>query len=137
MDLTNHVRACDREQVVVPLQVAAVVRKASTAEVRLAQLVALNHRAHGAIHHEDALGNEGFESLADRVVVHGRGVCSETLLGWGQGIGARLCPKPYDRVSGRPRSAFGAPRDSSYDLPLVPPVEQESPWPRPTSRATP
>ena len=55
MDLADDVRLGQREEVVGAAQVARMVGEARTAEVGLAELVALEHRAHGAVEDEDAL----------------------------------------------------------------------------------
>ena len=54
MDPADHVRPGQHEQVVVPLQVARMAGEALAAKRRLVERVTLNHRAHGAVHHEDA-----------------------------------------------------------------------------------
>ena len=64
VDLRNHVRAHQRQQLVVALQVLAVVGEALAAKIGLAQLVALDHRAHGAIQDQDALAKQAGEIAA-------------------------------------------------------------------------
>ena len=61
MDALDHVRAREHEQVVVALQVARVVGEALAAEVGLGEPVPLDHRAHRAVEHEDALAQQGGE----------------------------------------------------------------------------
>src|SRR3546814_19640229 len=53
-----------RQQFVVALQVFAVVGEALAAEIGLAQLVALDHGAHGAIQDQDALAKQAGEVAA-------------------------------------------------------------------------
>ena len=55
MDATNDVGAGEQQQVVVAFQVARVVAEAFAAIVGLLQVVALNHRAHGAVENQQAL----------------------------------------------------------------------------------
>ena len=50
------------EHVVVAAQVLGMRCEALAAEVFFGQLVALDHRAHRAVQHEDALGQQVFES---------------------------------------------------------------------------
>ena len=63
VNLANDVRLRDRQQIVVALDVAGPVRKARAAIVRLAELVALDHRAHGAVEHQDALAQLRFDAV--------------------------------------------------------------------------
>ena len=58
VDLLHHVRAGDREQVGVALQVLRVAGEALAAVVGLAQALGLDHRAHGPVDDDDALGQE-------------------------------------------------------------------------------
>src|SRR5258706_144592 len=55
VDLADHLRARDGEEVVVAAQVLAEILEALAAELRFREVVALDHRAHGAVEHEDAL----------------------------------------------------------------------------------
>ena len=55
MDVRNHVRSSEREQIVIALQVAGMIPKALATEVCLTKSMALDHRAHGAIHDQDTL----------------------------------------------------------------------------------
>ena len=52
------------------------VREAGAAEILLTQLVALHHRAHGAIEHDDALAHERLERVQD-FCGHGSGTLRE------------------------------------------------------------
>ena len=64
MDLADHFRLCEHQHVVVATKIARMVVQAAhprAAKVRLRQLVLLDHRAHRAIHHEDALAQEAGE----------------------------------------------------------------------------
>ncbi len=56
MDLGHHLRPGQHEDVVVAAQIVAVPGQALAAEIGLAQLVALDHGAHGAVDDEDAPG---------------------------------------------------------------------------------
>jgi hypothetical protein len=69
VDRADHLRVREREQVVVAAQVAMEIAEALAAELLLGELIALHHRAHGAVEHEDA--------LLERVVQRGdaRGAC--------------------------------------------------------------
>jgi len=60
------------QQVVVALQVLRVIAEALTAEIRLAELVALDHRAHRAVEDGDALRQDGGQRLGAGVVAAGR-----------------------------------------------------------------
>ncbi len=55
MDLLDDVGASQGEQIVVALQRAGMIPEAGTAEVVFPQLVALDHRSHCPIEHQDAL----------------------------------------------------------------------------------
>src|SRR5690606_25382228 len=61
MDLVDDVGPHQRQQFVVALQVLAVAGEALAAEIGLAQLVALDHRAHGAVKDEDAFAEQAGE----------------------------------------------------------------------------
>jgi hypothetical protein len=61
VDLADHVGAREHEDLVVAAQVARVVAEALAAEVGLAELARLDHRAHRAIDHEDPLGEDPLE----------------------------------------------------------------------------
>jgi hypothetical protein len=63
VDFPDHVRARQRQEVVVATQRYRVAGKARAAEVGFLQTIALDHRAHGAIEHEDAFGDGLLESL--------------------------------------------------------------------------
>ena len=53
-------------QVVAALEVLGMVREGASAEVRLPEPVALDHRAHGPVQDEDPLGEEALECVARR-----------------------------------------------------------------------
>ena len=61
MDIADDLRPGQREQVVVAGELAVVVGIERAAKVGLAQLVALDHGAHGAVQQQDALGRRRFE----------------------------------------------------------------------------
>ena len=54
MDCADHVRSRQDQDVAVSLEIARVIGEARPTEVRLAQLVSLNHRPHRAIEDQDA-----------------------------------------------------------------------------------
>ena len=60
------VRLREDEQVVVALQILVVRLEPLAAELRLAQRVALDHRAHRAVEDEHALGENRVELLSGR-----------------------------------------------------------------------
>ena len=55
MDGADDVGPRQHEHVAVPAQILGVILEALAAEVRLRQLVALDHRAHGAVEDQHAL----------------------------------------------------------------------------------
>jgi hypothetical protein len=63
MDVEDHVGPRQHEQVVVALQLAAVVREARAAEVTFLQLAPLDHRPHRAVQDQDALAGGMFELI--------------------------------------------------------------------------
>jgi hypothetical protein len=75
VDLGDEVGAGEREQVVVALEVVRVGAEAVAAEVRLGERVRLDHRAHGAVEHDDAPAAERGEAFE---VGRGRGHGRET-----------------------------------------------------------
>src|SRR3546814_11712184 len=91
MDLRDHVRARQRQQVVVALQVVALARAvagrlpavetfgaAFAAVVGILEAVALDHTAHRAADTEEALGERAFLGGAEVGWGHGRGVSGGT-----------------------------------------------------------
>ena len=59
MDVLNHIRPREAEQLVVALDVFVKVFETFTPILRLAQFETLNHRAHCAIKNGDALFKNG------------------------------------------------------------------------------
>ena len=55
MDVSNELRPAQAEEVIVALELPGVVPEAFCPEVFLGELMRLDHGAHGAIKHEDAL----------------------------------------------------------------------------------
>ena len=55
MDLADHIRACEREQLVVALQLTWVIREMCPTEIVFDEPESLDHRTHGAVKDEDAL----------------------------------------------------------------------------------
>ena len=87
-----------RQEIVVALQIAPIVAKALAAVAGLVELVALDHRPHGAVEQDDALLEEGFEpldaprplGLIDGRYREGRGEC----------VCARRCIARLERARG-------------------------------------
>src|SRR5436190_11883496 len=63
MDAGNHVRPRQHQDVVVAFQILRMVLEALAAEIRLAQLVPLDHGAHRAIEYEDPFSEQTFECV--------------------------------------------------------------------------
>ena len=61
VDAADDVGPRETEEVVVALEILAVIREALAAEVGLAELVALDHRAHRAVEHRNTLVEQGGE----------------------------------------------------------------------------
>ncbi len=59
MYLCDDFGSCECKKIVVSRQKLRCCRKSRSAEIRLNQLIALNHRTHSAIKNEDALGEGG------------------------------------------------------------------------------
>ncbi|MND04711.1 hypothetical protein D3C83_251070 [compost metagenome] len=58
MDAADEIRPRQRQQVVVAPQVARPVAEALAAELRLVQMLALDHGAHGTVEDEDAFAHQ-------------------------------------------------------------------------------
>ena len=91
VDAADQLGLRQHEQVIVAAQVARPVAKALAPELRLVQVLALDHGAHGAVEHQDALGEEGLQLRGTVAMRHGkpekqnaRSACAET------GVWARL-----------------------------------------------
>ena len=67
MSLMTSGREQDQE-IAVALEILRVILEALAAEVRLGQLVALDHRAHRAVEDEDPPGQQGAQGVEDRRV---------------------------------------------------------------------
>ncbi len=65
MDAADDLRLGEAEQVVVPVKVARPVGETLAAIVRLLELVALDHGAHGTVQDQDALLQQVLESGVD------------------------------------------------------------------------
>ncbi len=63
VDVADHIRPRDDEQVVVPLEVARPGGEALAPVVGLRQPVALDHGSHGAVEDQDPLGEQGAEGV--------------------------------------------------------------------------
>ena len=59
----DHVGPRQHQDVVVALEVLRVILETLAAEIRLGQLVPLDHRAHRAIEHEDPFSQEPLECV--------------------------------------------------------------------------
>ena len=71
VDVTNQIGLGQHQQVVVALQIVRPVGKPLAAIVGLAELVALNHGAHGAVEHEDAALQRGVKFGVAGMQFHG------------------------------------------------------------------
>jgi len=60
MDVGDDLRPGDRQQVVVALQVRGMVGEAPAPVIGFFQFVVLDHGAHGAVEHQDAVLEQGF-----------------------------------------------------------------------------
>src|SRR5690606_9124840 len=98
VDIADHRRLGQDQQIIVALQVPGPVRKAGAAEIRLAQLAVLDHGAHGAIHHQNALPG-GLVELEDALLAVG--VCR---VQWSALLDAAM---GNSRHSNRPRQPPG------------------------------
>ena len=61
MNFANEIRARQGQQIVVAAQITLPRGEAFATVLTLGQSVALNHRAHGTIEHENALGQRVFK----------------------------------------------------------------------------
>jgi len=61
MNLANHIRTGDDQDVVVSFQVPSVGGKTFPAKIFLRQLMTLNHRSHRPIHQHNPLGQRPFQ----------------------------------------------------------------------------
>ena len=64
VDPADDVRTRQHQQIVVALEIAPVILETLAAKVLFSQLLALNHRAHGAIEHENPLRHQDFEPFS-------------------------------------------------------------------------
>jgi hypothetical protein len=83
--LADHRRLRQRQQIVVALQIARPVVEALTAIRRLIGRIGLDHGAHGAVEHQDALAQQAFEFLDALFAAHAR--CSSGTAGDSAWIG--------------------------------------------------
>ena len=78
VDALDDVRPGQGQQIVVALQVGRMVGEALATEIGFFQGVALDHGAHGAVQHQNALGEnifEGFGHVLELVIAPGRRGC--------------------------------------------------------------
>jgi len=64
VDLLDRVRTGQHQQVAVALEIRGVAAQARSPEILLLELLGLEHRAHGPVQDEDALGKQLLELLA-------------------------------------------------------------------------
>ena len=86
MDRADDVRTRDHQQVAVPLLLARVILELRAAEVRFGQLVALDHRAHRAVQHEQTLRQLLVQSRhyrGARCAMRGAQIGAGGCAGWG------------------------------------------------------
>ncbi len=126
VDGPDDVRAGDPQEVVVPLQRLRVVGPPLAAEVRLIQLVALDHGPHGPVQHQDAPG-EGLPEEPHALATGegwgggggGGGVarvrCRGRWFGGGRGGGSGLSGNRRSGLDGGRRSGLGGGRRSRLD----------------------
>ena len=72
VDLADHFRLAEHQQIVVAFEIAGPVAEAAAAKILLLQPVALDHRAHAAVQHHDALREllmQRFDSVAHSCLV--------------------------------------------------------------------
>ena len=69
MDIANHVRQSQAQQLVVAFDVFVEIFEPLAAVLGFAQFIALDHGAHSAIEHGDALSQNGGQLLRARVSV--------------------------------------------------------------------
>ena len=68
MDVGDDIRARERQEIVVALEIAAVILETLAAEIRFLELARLDHGAHGAVQQQDALARSRSSSAE---TVHG------------------------------------------------------------------
>ena len=91
VDLGDDVGPRQHEQVVVAAQIARMRREALAAEIGLGQLVALDHRPHRAVEHEDALREQRVELCRTSGVIDARSILRASVSSLAS---ARLCVPP-------------------------------------------
>ena len=69
MNVAHRVRLAQIENVVIALEIATMVAKARAAESGLVETQVLNHRAHRAVKHENALARGLRERRANRAAI--------------------------------------------------------------------
>ncbi len=63
VDSVNHLGLGEHEEIVVALEIARMIREARAAVIGLRRAVALHHRPHRAVEHDDAVFGERLETL--------------------------------------------------------------------------
>jgi len=63
MDLADHVRPRQDQQVVVALEIVPMIPESLAAEIRFRQPIPLDHRPHRAIEEEDACGEKRMQAF--------------------------------------------------------------------------
>ena len=66
MDIGNHLRLTQHEQIVITAHILLDIGKTLTAIIFFFQFVSLNLRAHRTIKHQDTLGHLSFDTRASR-----------------------------------------------------------------------
>ena len=64
VDVLDDLRLCQRQQVIVALEIGRPVDKPLATIIGLTQFMALDHRAHGAVKDQNAVGEQGFNLAA-------------------------------------------------------------------------
>ena len=70
MDTPDDFGLGEREQIIVPLKIALVIREPFTAKIRLLQLVPLHHGSHCPIQKKDALSQLLAQFVHENRVLH-------------------------------------------------------------------
>jgi hypothetical protein len=84
MDGADRRRLGQAQQIAVAAEIARVVAETLAAEIRLAELVGLEHRPHRSVQDEDPVAKDAGQGGQARSAIEGRAVAS---VGGGQGDG--------------------------------------------------
>ena len=127
MDFAHGVRPGQAQEVVVAPEVPRVVREPLAPEVLLREAVALEHRAHGAVQHEDALPEDRGEALEARLPAERRDGAA------GAGHRGGNVPRGCPRRPGQPCVAPTTSCALAADLPHAAPGRRVQPGGRSTA----